>query len=168
MPDLVTAAKGIAGGMPLAAVTGRADLMDAVHPGGLGGTYGGNPVACAAALAAVETMEQEDLAGRARAIGEVLTDRLGRLAEKYDEVGEVRGRGAMIAIELVEPGTGDTTKKPNAAAVSAIADYAAQHGVLLLTAGTYGNVLRFLPSLALSDELIHDALSVIDDAMAAL
>ena len=101
VPDLVTTAKGIAGGMPLAAVTGRAELMDAVHAGGLGGTYGGNPVACAAALAAMESMEEDDLAARARDIGKILGDRLCALAERYPQVGDVRGRGAMMAMELV-------------------------------------------------------------------
>src|SRR6202050_4975837 len=100
VPDLVTTAKGIAGGLPLAAVTGRAEIMDSVHAGGLGGTYGGNPVACAAALGAIETMEAEDLAGRARRIGEIMLPRLHALAEKYPAIADVRGRGAMLAIEL--------------------------------------------------------------------
>ena len=105
VPDLVTTAKGIAGGLPLAAVTGRAEIMDSVHVGGLGGTYGGNPVACAAALGAIETMEAEDLAGRARRIGEIMVPRLRKLAGTYPVIADVRGRGAMIAIELAEPGT---------------------------------------------------------------
>jgi 4-aminobutyrate aminotransferase/(S)-3-amino-2-methylpropionate transaminase len=167
IPDLVLSAKGIAGGFPLAAVTGRAEIMDASQPGGLGGTFGGNPVSCAAAVAVFEAIEANNLLGEAARIEKSLTAGLTTLKNKYDIIGEIRGRGAMIAIELVQPGTGDTTKAPNAAAVSAISAYAGQHGVLLLTAGTYGNVLRFLPSLALSDVLIADALSVIDDAMAA-
>ncbi|RNE63679.1 4-aminobutyrate--2-oxoglutarate transaminase [Cryobacterium tepidiphilum] len=168
VPDLVLTAKGIAGGLPLAAVTGRAEIMDAAQPGGLGGTFGGNPVACAAAIAVFESIERNDLLAEGERIGTTLVSGLEELKSRYDIIGDIRGRGAMIAIELVEAGTGDTTKVPNAAAVSAIAAYAAQHGVLVLTAGTYGNVLRFLPSLALSDELIRDALSVIDEAMAAL
>src|SRR4051794_10031156 len=104
VPDLITTAKGIAGGLPLAAVTGRAEIMDAVHVGGLGGTYGGNPVACAAALAAIETMRAEDLAGRARHIGDVMLPRLAKLAEASPHIGDVRGRGAMIAVEIVQPG----------------------------------------------------------------
>jgi len=115
VPDLVTTAKGIAGGLPLAAVTGRAEIMDSVHVGGLGGTYGGNPVACAAALGAMETMAAEDLAGRALRIGEIMLPRLHKLAETHPVIGDVRGRGAMIAIELVEPGG----IAPNAAAKSA-------------------------------------------------
>ena len=167
-PDLVLTAKGIAGGMPLAAVTGRAEIMDASQPGGLGGTFGGNPVSCAAAIAVFESIENNDLLAEGARIEKTLRAGLGALQEKYDIIGDIRGRGAMIAIELVQPGTGDTSKEPHAAAVSSIAAYAAQHGVLLLTAGTYGNVLRFLPSLAVTDALLADALSVIDDAIAAL
>jgi len=168
VPDLVLSAKGIAGGFPLAAVTGRAEILDASQPGGLGGTFGGNPVSCAAAVAVFEAIEANNLLAEGVRIGETLTAGLTVLKDKYDIIGEIRGRGAMMAIELVQPGTGDTTKAPNAAAVTAISAYAGAHGVLLLTAGTYGNVLRFLPSLALTDALIADALSVIDDAMATL
>jgi 4-aminobutyrate aminotransferase/(S)-3-amino-2-methylpropionate transaminase len=168
VPDLVLSAKGIAGGLPLAAVTGRAEIMDSAQPGGLGGTFGGNPVACAAAIAVFEAIERNDLLAEGARIEKTLLAGLAKLKESTDIIGDIRGRGAMVAIELVQPGTGDTTKEPNAAAVASISAYAAQHGVLLLTAGTYGNVLRFLPSLALSDELIEDALSVIADAIAAL
>jgi len=168
VPDLVLSAKGIAGGLPLAAVTGRAEIMDASHPGGLGGTFGGNPVAAAAAVAVFEEIERSDLLAEGRRIEAALKPALLDLQQKYDIIGDVRGIGAMLAIELVQPGTASTTKEPNAAAVSAIAAYAAQHGLLILTAGTYGNVLRFLPSLAVSNELIADAVSVLDDAFAAL
>ncbi|KQW07728.1 4-aminobutyrate aminotransferase [Leifsonia sp. Root4] len=167
-PDLILSAKGIAGGLPLAAVTGRAEIMDSAQPGGLGGTFGGNPVACAAAVAVFEAIEANDLLAEGERIGRTLTAGLELLKAKYDVIGEIRGRGAMIAIELVQPGTGDSSKLANAAAVSHIASYAAQRGVLLLTAGTYGSVLRFLPSLAVSDALIADALAVIDDALAEL
>ena len=112
VPDLITTAKGIAGGLPLAAVTGRAEIMDAVHSGGLGGTYGGNPVACAAALGAIETMETQDLPGKARRIGEIMTPRLQKLAETYPTIAEVRGRGAMIAIELTKPDTLEPARRP--------------------------------------------------------
>ena len=168
VPDLVLSAKGIAGGLPLAAVTGRAEIMDASQPGGLGGTFGGNPVACAASVAVFESIESRGLLAEADRIGATLTAALLELQGKYDIIGDVRGIGAMIAMELVQPGTASTTKEPNAAAVSAIAAAAAQQGVLVLTAGTYGNVLRFLPSLAVSDELIADAMTVIDQALAAL
>jgi 4-aminobutyrate aminotransferase / (S)-3-amino-2-methylpropionate transaminase / 5-aminovalerate transaminase len=161
VPDLVTTAKGIAGGMPLAAVTGRADVMDAVHPGGLGGTYGGNPVACAAALASIESMEADDLAGRAREIGTVIEDRLGRLAEKFDEVGDVRGRGAMMAMELV---TDRDTKEPASALAAAVNRGCHARGLVTLTCGTYGNVFRFLPPLAIGDDLLHEGLDVLEEA----
>src|SRR6478609_5232124 len=168
VPDLVLSAKGIAGGLPLAAVTGRAEIMDSAQPGGLGGTFGGNPVAAAAAIAVFETIERNDLLAQARRIENALKPALVKLQEKYDIIGDVRGIGAMIAVELVKPGTAQTTKEPNPEAVNAIVAAAAQQGILFLNAGTWGNVLRFLPSLAVSDELIADAVSVIDDAIAAL
>ena len=164
VPDMVVTAKGIAGGLPLAAVTGRAEVMDSVHASGLGGTYGGNPIACAAALGAMETMEEENLVARAKHIGEILGTSLRELAKKYPVIGEVRGRGAMQAIELVEPGT----KNPNTAAMNAVVKYCQSQGVLILTAGTYSNVVRFLPPLVITDELLKDALSVLDDAFASL
>jgi 4-aminobutyrate aminotransferase/(S)-3-amino-2-methylpropionate transaminase len=157
VPDLVTVAKGVAGGLPLAAVVGRADLMDAVHVGGLGGTYGGNPVACAAALGAIETMRTRDLNARAREIETLLTDRLRKLATEVPAIGEVRGRGAMIAIEIVEPGT--TT--PDAATAARLSAGCHRAGVLTLTCGTYGNVLRFLPPLVAPDALLHEAMDVL-------
>lgn len=163
VPDLITTAKGIAGGMPLAAVTGRADIMDSIHPGGLGGTYGGNPVACAAALASIETMEAEGLAARATAIGERLTARLNALAEIHPEVGEIRGRGAMIAMELVED---RETKKPAAALTAAINKACHARGLVTLTCGTLGNVFRFLPPLTISDELLEEGLDILADAFA--
>jgi 4-aminobutyrate aminotransferase/(S)-3-amino-2-methylpropionate transaminase len=168
VPDLLLSAKGIAGGLPLAAVTGRAEIMDASQPGGLGGTFGGNPVAAAASVAVFELIEQGGLLAEGARIEKRLKSGLAAIAEKHDIIGDIRGIGAMIAIELVQPGTGGTTKQPNAAAVSALAAYAAQNGVLLLTAGTYGNVLRFLPSLAITDEQIDDALGVLADGFTSL
>ncbi|AAZ54728.1 4-aminobutyrate--2-oxoglutarate transaminase [Thermobifida fusca] len=165
VPDLITTAKGIAGGLPLAAVTGRAELMDAVHGGGLGGTYGGNPVACAAALAALETIEQDNLVERARAIGDVLLSRLRALAERYDIIGDVRGRGAMVAMELVA-GAGDKT--PNPEALASVVKYCHAKGLILLTAGTYGNVIRLLPPLVISDALLDEGLTIIEEAFAQL
>ena len=164
VPDMVLSAKGIAGGLPLAGVTGRAEIMDSAQPGGLGGTFGGNPISAAAAVAVFEQIESQNLLAEAVRIEGVLKTAMLDLQKKYSIIGDVRGIGAMIAIELVNEGT----HEPNAAAVSAISAYAAQHGVLLLTAGTYGNVLRFLPSLAISNELILDAVSVIDEAFASL
>lgn len=142
--------------------------MDAALPGGLGGTFGGNPVAAAAAVAVFGQIEQQNLLAEATRIEQTLITGLEALAAKYDIIGEIRGIGAMIAMELVQPGTGSTTKQPNAEAVNAIVAHAASNGVLVLNAGTYGNVIRFLPSLAISDALLVDALSVIDEAMATL
>ena len=164
VPDLVTTAKGIAGGLPLAAVTGRAEIMDSVHVGGLGGTYGGNPVACAAALGAMETMAAEDLAGRALRIGEIMLPRLHKLAETHPVIGDVRGRGAMIAIELVEPGG----IEPNAAATAKVAKACHAAGLVVLTCGTFGNVLRFLPPLVIGEDLLEEGLSILEDAFSAL
>jgi len=164
VPDLITTAKGIAGGMPLSAVTGRADIMDTIHPGGLGGTYGGNPVACAAALASIATMEAEDLRGRAKQIEAILTGRLGQLAERYPEVGEIRGRGAMIAMELV---TDRETKEPASALTAAINKACHERGLVTLTCGTLGNVFRFLPPLSMNDELLNEGLDILEEAFAA-
>jgi 4-aminobutyrate aminotransferase / (S)-3-amino-2-methylpropionate transaminase / 5-aminovalerate transaminase len=164
VPDMVLSAKGIAGGLPLSGITGRAEIMDAAHPGGLGGTFGGNPVSCAAAIAVFGEIESNGLLGRATDIGAILRPALLDLQKKYDIIGDVRGIGAMQAIELVVPGT----HEHNSAALGAIVSYAAQHGVLLLTAGTHGNVLRFLPSLAITDDMLRDALGVLDDAVASL
>ena len=164
VPDMVVTAKGIAGGLPLAGVTGRAEIMDSVHVAGLGGTYGGNPIACAAALGAIETMEEENLVARANHVGQILGDALRALQAKYPVIGEVRGRGAMQAIELVEPGT----KVPNTVAMNAVVKYCQSKGVLILTAGTYSNVVRFLPPIVITDELLKDALSVLDEAFASL
>ena len=168
VPDLVLTAKGIAGGLPLAGVTGRAEIMDASHAGGLGGTFGGNPVATAAAISVFESIETSNLLAEATRIEKTLKPELLRLQEKFPVIGDVRGIGAMLAMEFVQSGTGATTKEANAAAVSAVSTYAFTHGVILLTAGTYGNVIRFLPSLAISDELLLDAVSVIEDALRAL
>ncbi len=161
-PDLITTAKGIAGGLPLAGVTGRSDIMDAVRAGGLGGTYGGNPVACAAALGAIATMKELDLPARARHIGALMTARLRELADRYPLIGDVRGRGAMLAVELVEPGT--TT--PNPAATAKVNAACHADGVVTLTCGTFGNVFRFLPPLVISDELVDEALTVFEKALA--
>jgi 4-aminobutyrate aminotransferase/(S)-3-amino-2-methylpropionate transaminase len=164
VPDLVLSAKGIAGGLPLAGVTGRAEIMDAAQPGGLGGTFGGNPVACAAAIAVFERIEADELLAEARRIEGVLKPALLRLQQRYPIIGEVRGIGAMLAVELQDP----VTHAPRADAVSAIAAAAAQQGLLVLTAGTYGNVLRFLPSLAITDAQLEDAVAVLDECFAGL
>jgi 4-aminobutyrate aminotransferase / (S)-3-amino-2-methylpropionate transaminase / 5-aminovalerate transaminase len=161
VPDLITTAKGIAGGMVLAGVVGRADIMDASHPGGLGGTYGGNPVACAAAVAVFDEIERRNLLAEAKRIEGTLVPLLRELQSQHPVIADVRGIGAMIAIEFLDP----ETREPDAAIVSRIAAAAAQEGVLVLVAGTFGNVLRFLPPLVTSDELLRDAVSVLGRAL---
>ena len=160
-PDLICTAKGIAGGLPLSAVTGRAELMDAVQPGGLGGTYGGNPIACAAAVAAIQTMTDLKLADRALRIGEIITEVLGPLLGSVATVGELRGRGAMQAIEFVKPGTWE----PNPAVAKAVAATCLAQGVLVLTCGTWGNIVRLLPPLVIGEELLRDGLEVLAEAI---
>jgi len=164
VPDLVTTAKGIAGGLPLAAVTGRAELMDTVHTGGLGGTYGGNPVACAAALGSIQTMRELDLAGAARGIEKIMVERLRAMQSRHAAIGDIRGRGAMIAVELVKPGT----IEPDAALTGQIAKACHAAGVVVLTAGTHGNVLRFLPPLVIGHALLNEGLDVIEQAFDTL
>jgi 4-aminobutyrate aminotransferase/(S)-3-amino-2-methylpropionate transaminase len=163
-PDLITVAKGIAGGMPLSGVVGRAEIMDAAHAGGLGGTFGGTPTAVAAAVAVMEQFEEGGWFERAEQIGEILSGRLTAMQNNYLVIGDVRGKGAMQAIELVRPGTMD----PNPEATDAVMKHCHQNGVLVLNAGTYNNVLRFLPPLAISDELLHDALDVLAAGLAKL
>src|SRR5262245_8975241 len=163
-PDLICTAKGIADGLPLSAVTGRADIMDAPHVSGLGGTYGGNPVACAAALATIGTIETDGLVERARQIEAVVKDRLGRLQIDDDRIGHVRGRGAMIAMELVKPGT--TEPDPELTMKLCVGCHTA--GVIVLSCGTFGNVLRFLPPLTISDELLIEGLDVLALVLADL
>ena len=160
VPDMIVTAKGIAGGLPLAAVTARAEIMDSSHIGGLGGTYGGNPIACAASLAAIEIIESEKLVERARHLEGILRGALEAIAAKHPEIGEIRGRGAMIAIELVKAGT----KDPNPELMAKVIKYCQSKGVLILTAGSYGNVIRFLPPLVITDELLKDALGVLAEA----
>ncbi|OBB59884.1 4-aminobutyrate transaminase [Mycobacterium sp. 852013-51886_SCH5428379] len=160
-PDLIVTAKGIAGGMPLSAVTGRAEIMDSPHVSGLGGTYGGNPVACAAALATIETIESEGMVERAAQIETLMKERLGRMQAEDDRIGDVRGRGAMIAVELVKSGT----LEPDAELTKALCAGAHAAGVIVLSCGTYGNVLRFLPPLAISDDLLTEGLDVLEDLL---
>ncbi|MCU7722255.1 4-aminobutyrate--2-oxoglutarate transaminase [Actinoplanes sp. KI2] len=161
VPDLVCTAKALGGGLPLSAVTGRAEIMDSVHVGGLGGTYAGNPIACAAALGALETIERENLAGRAAEIGARVLPRLTELATNVSAVGDVRGRGAMLALEFVEPGS----KAPAPATATAVAKYCHERGVLVLTCGTYSNVIRLLPPLVIDFELLDDAVDVLVEAV---
>jgi 4-aminobutyrate aminotransferase/(S)-3-amino-2-methylpropionate transaminase len=163
VPDLITTAKGIAGGLPLAGVTGRAEVMDAVHVGGLGGTYGGNPVACAAALGSIAEMKEHSLDARALEIGTLIRGRLEKLAAEHAVIADIRGRGAMQAIELCAPGS----KEPDAARAAAVNAHCHKSGVVTLTCGTWGNVFRFLPPLAISDALLDEAFDVVAEAFAA-
>ncbi len=163
-PDLICIAKGIADGLPLSAVTGRAEIMDAPHTSGLGGTYGGNPVACAAALATLDTIEADGLLERARHIERLMKNRLQALQASDDRIGDVRGRGAMIAVEFVNPDTAE----PDAKLTNALAAGAHAAGVIVLTAGTFGNVIRFLPPLSISDELLNEGLDVLTGLLAEL
>ncbi|WP_022869980.1 4-aminobutyrate--2-oxoglutarate transaminase [Yaniella halotolerans] len=160
-PDLIALAKGIAGGMPLSAVTGRAEVMDAVHAGGLGGTYGGNPVAVAAGIASLEAMEEEGMAAKATRIGEIITEHFTQLQKDDARIGDIRGRGAMMAVEMVDP----ATKEPLPKLVNNVAVEARKQGVITLTAGTYGNVLRFLPPVIIGEDLLKEGLSVITDIL---
>ncbi len=163
VPDLITTAKGIAGGMPLSGLTGRADILDSIHAGGLGGTYGGNPVACAAALGAIRWMEENDACGLARSIEAVMVPRLRDMQSMFPQIGDVRGRGAMLAIELVEPGT--TNPHPSLAAE--LNKYCHRNGIVTLTTGTYGNVFRFLPPLTMPTHLLEEALSILTSGFEA-
>ena len=164
IPDIVTTAKGLAGGMPLAGVTGRAEIMNAVHEGGLGGTYGGNPVAAAAALATIKTLRNEKLHLRAREIEALVVPILHAVQAECATVGDVRGRGAMLVVEFVEPGT----KTPNAALTKAVIDYCTKRGVIVISCGTYGNCIRLLPSLTITDEQLRDGLSVLVEGIRKL
>ncbi|HUI04726.1 MAG TPA: 4-aminobutyrate--2-oxoglutarate transaminase [Acidimicrobiales bacterium] len=164
VPDLVTTAKSLGGGLPIGGVTGRAEIMDAVHAGGLGGTFGGNPLSCAAALAAIDTMEADGLVERAGAMGETMLAKLESMAAAHAVVGEARGRGAMVAIELVR----DDGVTPNPEATKALAGACHARGLLVLTAGTYGNVLRLLPPLVIPDDLLEEGLGIIDEALSGL
>ncbi|MFL5737072.1 MAG: 4-aminobutyrate--2-oxoglutarate transaminase [Actinomycetota bacterium] len=163
VPDIVTSAKSLGGGLPISAITGRADVMDSVHAGGLGGTYGGNPIAAAAALAALDQIESEGLVERANTVGRMETDRLLDMQKKYSAIGEIRGRGAMIAMELVAD---PTTKEPlDKATGNEIVKECYRNGVVILKAGTYDNVIRLLPPLTIEEALLEEALDVLDDAM---
>ena len=156
-PDLLVSGKSIGGGLPLAGVTGRAELMDAVPPGGLGGTFGGNPLSCAAAVAVLEALREPELLDRAVRLGEMLRTRLDDLASRHAAIGEVRGLGAMLALELEE-------RTPERA--KATVDAAFERGLLLLSCGLYGNVIRLLPPLTITDEELDEGLDLLDEALA--
>jgi 4-aminobutyrate aminotransferase / (S)-3-amino-2-methylpropionate transaminase / 5-aminovalerate transaminase len=162
-PDLVTMAKSLSGGLPLAAVTGRADIMDAPAVGQLGGTFGGNPVACEAALAVLDIIEQENLCARANVLGERFRKRASQWQAQWELVGDVRGLGAMQAIELVRS---KATRQPADDETKQVAQYCYEHGVVLITAGSYGNVIRLLMPLVISDVQLDEALDVVEAGLA--
>ncbi|EJR02870.1 4-aminobutyrate--2-oxoglutarate transaminase [Bacillus cereus] len=164
-PDLMTFSKSIAAGMPLSAITGRADLMDAPGPGQLGGTFSGSPAACAAALAVLDVIEEENLVNRAVEIGERMMEVFNSWKEKYELIGDVRGLGAMTAIELVKD---KETKEPAAEEVKAIMKETHSKGVITISAGIYSNVLRFLPPLVITDEQLEEGLTILEAAIAKL
>jgi 4-aminobutyrate aminotransferase/(S)-3-amino-2-methylpropionate transaminase len=165
VPDLITSAKSLGGGLPISAVTGRADLMDAVHVGGLGGTYGGNPVAAAAALAVLDQIEKEGLLERSRTLGEKVLGRLREMQNRHDVIGDVRGRGMMNAIELVADR--DTKEPLDGASGNAILKRCLEEGVLILKAGTYDNVIRLLPPLTIDEGLLDEGLATLNEALGA-
>jgi len=164
-PDIITMAKSMAGGMPLSAIIGRAEVMDAPAAGGLGGTYAGNPLACAAALAVLEAFEQDQLLERSRAVGKHLVAGLQGIAAKHKAIGDVRALGAMVAIELFKNGD---VHQPDAELTNAVVKAAAQRGLILLSCGTYGNVIRVLVPLTASDALLDEGMAIIADCFAAL
>jgi 4-aminobutyrate aminotransferase / (S)-3-amino-2-methylpropionate transaminase / 5-aminovalerate transaminase len=164
-PDLMTMAKSLAGGFPLAAVVGKAHIMDAPAPGGLGGTYAGSPIACAAGLAVIEAIEQENLCARAVAIGELMAGSLRELAREIPAIGEVRNLGAMVAMELVR---NRDPHAPDADLTKALTRRAAEKGLVLLSCGIYGNVIRFLVPLTASDAIVREGLGIVADALREL
>jgi 4-aminobutyrate aminotransferase/(S)-3-amino-2-methylpropionate transaminase len=162
VPDMVTTAKSLGGGLPISAVTASAEVMDGIHVGGLGGTFGGNPLACRAAIAVLDRIERDGLLQRAERVGELAMERLREMQERHEVVGDVRGRGAMVAVELV---TDRRTKEPAAAAATAVIKECYREGVIVLKAGTYDNVVRLLPPLTIDEGLLLEGLDVLDKAL---
>jgi 4-aminobutyrate aminotransferase/(S)-3-amino-2-methylpropionate transaminase len=162
--DITAMAKGLAGGFPLAAVTGKADIMDAPHPGGIGGTYGGSPIGCVAALAVLDEIEERSLVARANAIGATIKAKLASLAETDSRLGEIRGPGAMVAVEIVVPGQGHD---PDATLTKELIGASAAEGLIILSCGTHGNVIRFLPALTIDDGTLDEGLERFAHALAA-
>jgi 4-aminobutyrate aminotransferase/(S)-3-amino-2-methylpropionate transaminase len=162
-PDLVTVAKSLAGGLPLSGVVGKAAIMDAPLPGGLGGTYGGNALSCAAALAVIEAFEEEQLLARGEALGEHLRQGLLQLQGRYAQIGDVRGTGFMLAIELIKP---DDARTPDADLNQRLIDEARKGGLLVIKCGVHRNVLRFLAPLVATPAQIDEALQILDSALA--
>ncbi|MCL6446107.1 MAG: aminotransferase class III-fold pyridoxal phosphate-dependent enzyme, partial [Alicyclobacillus sp.] len=163
VPDMMTMSKSIAAGIPISAVTGRAEVMDAPEPGEIGGTYGGSPLGCVAALEVIRMIQQEGLVERAGVIGRIIRENLEKLQQKYPVIGDVRGLGAMCAMELVKD---PATKEPYPELTKRIIAESYQRGVVLLSAGLYGNVIRFLAPLVITDEQLEEAFAVIASVFA--
>ncbi len=161
-PDIILTAKSLAGGLPLAGVTGKAEIMDAPHVGGLGGTYGGNPLACRAALAVIETFERENLLDRAEAIGRKVMDRFRKMQEEHEIIGDVRGVGAMVAMELVKD---RATKEPAKDETGLLVKKCYEKGLITISAGTYGNVMRILMPLVITDSQLEKGLAILDESL---
>ncbi len=161
-PDIVTTAKSLAGGLPLAGVTGKAEIMDAPHVGGLGGTYGGNPLACRAALAVIETFEKENLLDRAETIGQKVMDRFKKMEEEHEIIGDVRGIGAMVAMELVKD---RATKEPAKDETGQLVKKCYERGLITISAGTYGNVMRILMPLVITDAQLEKGLAILEESL---
>jgi 4-aminobutyrate aminotransferase/(S)-3-amino-2-methylpropionate transaminase len=164
VPDIVAVAKALGGGLPIGGVTARADIMDAVHVGGLGGTFGGNPLACAAALAVIDAIERDGLIERASRIGETMLDALRDLQGRFEVIGDVRGLGAMVAMELVDD---RATKHPAKEATDRVIEESYRQGLITLKAGTYDNVIRLLPPFTIADDLVDEGLGLLEKALAA-
>ena len=165
VPDIITLAKGLGGGFPISAIVGRADVMDAVAPGGLGSTYAGSPIACAAALAVLDIIESEQLLERSRRLGERMQGRLRALAARYPAIGDVRGLGLMVAIEFFDDAA---RSKPAPEMAKAVVAEAARRGLLVLSCGVYGNVIRIMAPLTIPDGLLDEGLGLLEDTVAAV
>jgi 4-aminobutyrate aminotransferase/(S)-3-amino-2-methylpropionate transaminase len=165
VPDLMTMSKSIAAGLPISAVTGRAEIMDAPNPGEIGGTYGGSPLGCVAALQVIEMLQEEKLVERANVIGQIAFNRFKELQKKYEMIGDVRGLGAMVAVEFVKD---SVTKEPNKELTASILKECHQRGVILMSAGIYGNVIRLLSPLVITNEQLEEALEVIEEVIMEL
>jgi 4-aminobutyrate aminotransferase/(S)-3-amino-2-methylpropionate transaminase len=164
-PDILVMAKSIAGGLPLSAITGRAELMDHPQVGGVGGTFGGNPVACRAALAVLEQFEKKDLLSRAEQLGKRLLERFKEFYERYSVVGDVRGLGAMVGMELVRD---RNTKEPATAFTKQLVNRCREKGLLMISAGTHSNIIRPLMPLVITDEQLEKGLSIIEESLSEM
>ena len=163
-PDLITVAKSLAAGMPLAAVIGKQEIMDSVHPWGLGGTYGGNPVACRAALAVLEVFEEEGLVEKAAVLGQKLNERFEKWQQQFEIIGEIRGLGAMLGLELVK----GENKQPAADEAKQLVNFCYEKGLVILACGSYGNIIRILAPFVITDEQLERGLAIMEEGLSTL